>query len=118
MELEVGMFVRTNIGIITKIITDKQIKTGGDLCVDTFDGKNGAFIKIKDIKKASHNLIELVEVGDYVNECEVSMAENNRVEVIENYGDRRLLENKDIKTILTKELYASECYEDYYEISD
>ena len=54
MKLEVGMYVRTINGKIWIIISQKAIS-----------GHR------KDIIKASHNIIDLIEVGDYVNGSKV-----------------------------------------------
>lgn len=57
MKLEAGMYVR-RIGIF-KIIT-----------IEDFNSReykiNGSYMNKKDIKKASHNIIDLLEVGDII----------------------------------------------------
>ena len=59
MKLEEGMYVRTNEGKITKIIEiDKDGFERVDKCID-FTNYN--------IIKASYNIIDLIEEGDYVN---------------------------------------------------
>lgn len=84
MGLEVGMYVRTKYGIrkITNIGKDKgynkpRIKVIElDEYVYTKYKFNYIFYTdekvIKDIKKASFNIIDLIEVGDYVNGYKVS----------------------------------------------
>ena len=61
------------------------------------------------IAKHSKQLIDLIEVGDYVN--------GKYVEEIKDYADGKciialigIIEEQDIKTILTKEQYEANCY--------
>lgn len=92
MELEVGMYVRTIKGKIWIITSQKAIS-----------GHR------KDIIKASHNIIDLIEVGDYVN--------GRLVETIYDYDKKYLgykigscyqqLGTFDIKSIVTKEMFSS-----------
>lgn len=113
MKLEAGMYVRTKEGIIGKYNVIKEFEN-----VPTFNGfyetkeTEREYIDDKpfrnyDIKKASFNLIDLIEVGDYVNGSKVSIIENNgkALGVYEDY----IYEN-DIKEILTKEQYEANCY--------
>lgn len=61
----------------------------------------------------SKQLIDLIEVGDYVNEMEILHIEDNKLYVewdndFEEFTG--FLENKNIETILTKEQYMANCY--------
>lgn len=65
------------------------------------------------IVKHSKQLIDLIEIGDFVNEMEILHIEDNKLYVewsseFEEFTG--FLENKDIKTILTKEQYLVNCY--------
>lgn len=93
MKLEVGMIARTNKGLLIDIIHD-------------FDSELCAY-KRDEITKASFNLIDLIEVGDYVNGSKVSIIENNgkALGVYEDY----IYENE-IKEVLTHEQYEANCY--------
>ena len=116
MELEPNMYVRTNKGTIDKL-DNKNIMTY-QVALMGFGEKP---------IKASHNIIDLIEVGDYVNGCYVS---NKRASVNEhlgghpkgigiikcnayfnqgNYDDCKFewIEEKDIKSIVTKEQFES-----------
>ena len=100
MELEIGMYVRTINGKIWIIKSQKAIS-----------GHK------KDIINASYNIIDLIEVGDYVNGYKVLFAgattwDNNgnvidkRVKI--NYdGYDRWLSEDFIKSIVTKEQFSS-----------
>lgn len=67
-------------------------------------------IKKEDIIKSSPNIIDLIEVGDYVNEKEVLELKNfgsfNGIRV---FGD--IYYNEDIKSIVTKEQFEDIKYE-------
>jgi hypothetical protein len=66
MELEVGMYVRTKKGTINKIFEiDKILKYEKEdrLIVNEDDW----FLVESDLVKASHSIIDLIQVGDYVN---------------------------------------------------
>ncbi len=61
----------------------------------------------------SKQLIDLIEVGDYVNEMEILHIEDNKLYVewdndFEEFTG--FLKNKNIETILTKEQYMANCY--------
>lgn len=69
--------------------------------------------------KTSENLIDLIEEGDYVNGKYVFATENRiddngeKVILAENYDEwteNGIISNKDIKIILTHELYEKNCY--------
>lgn len=64
MKLEVGQFIRTNDGYINKIEKVNQFNVlvvGRDLFGEKLNIPNN------EITKASYNIIDILEVGDYVN---------------------------------------------------
>ena len=99
MKLEVGMYVRTINGKIWIITSQKAIS-----------GHR------KDIIKASYNIIDLIEVGDYVNGKQVietyyKSDEKWHLEIV----DSRLLTHDELKhvniqSIVTKEQFESMKY--------
>ena len=97
MELTPNMYVRTLNGIvkIDKIQNDVMKDTKGCL-------HYGDFIK------ASHNIIDLIEVGDYVNGKEITSKDENRkrlyAEMIQDYV---YFDERDIKSIVTKEQFEA-----------
>lgn len=111
MELKEGMYARIDndfrsicvgIGKITKIAGDiVYVQKREDMSVFCFKDQ---------IEKASFNLINLVEVGDYINGEKVTSAEavyemdNERYLGFGNY-DRYICESKQIKNIVTKEQF-------------
>lgn len=109
--IKVGDYIRTKDGII-----GKSIKV---LTNRVFLDNLGYAVLIKDIVKHDKNLIDLIEVGDYVNGKCVFATENRindngeKVILAENYDewtDDGVISNRDIKTILTLELYETNCY--------
>ena len=108
MELKPNMYVRTNDGYISNVnnINDKNIY-------------NNNFLKLGIIKKSSYDIIDLIEVGDYVNGLKVTLinepsmancykrivyAENREGYLIETFTEQ------DIKSIVTHEQMEQMAY--------
>lgn len=116
MEIKVGDYYRTKAGYIGERINisdfrDQETK----ICVD-FGLLDYIFIGKKDITKHSPNIIDLVEVGDYVNGYKV-LGKEGSVLYTEVEGINRSHYHipisqyvSGIKTILTHELYEANCY--------
>ena len=125
MKLEEGMYVRTDEGIAkviekrknpygeeTIFIIDKPfmyhltdfLRTAEDMIDVNFEEDT------KQIKGASHNIIDLIEVGDYVNGKEVEDVINNTINLFEQpvlrIDDDYYLIAEDIKSIVTKEQFS------------
>ena len=115
-EIKVGDYVRT-VGEIRKII---GYKVGEYIEIYHDRGSCSYWDKDKVIQlKHSKNIIDLIEVGDYVNgKCVIAI--DNRINdngekviLIENYDewtDDGVISKKDIKTIVTKEQFESMQY--------
>ena len=115
--IEPNMYVRTKCGIeqIYRIDNNKtkwkyvyKLKEqDGDGCIDC------GVLSSEDILKASHNIKDLIEVGDYVNGMEVTRISGTRYDnndlhcYCEHNGDKNwkqvMIPAKDIKSIVTKE---------------
>lgn len=116
MELEVGMYVRTDdgeIGKITHIETEKFSEPAYTL--DIFS--QGIYKGCKWFDgKASYNIIDLIEVGDYVNGYPVyetiEYTDNTRAIVIADDNKSIIWEesSQHIKSIVTKEMFSSMSY--------
>ena len=112
MELKEGMYVRyiPTIGEYTQKIS-KITKTKNcllDTCY-TLDDKEEVFSShFDDILGASHNIIDLIEVGDYINGMKVTKIcfdkDGEKILTVSCYLE---LVNKDIKSIVTKEQFES-----------
>ena len=113
-EIKVGEYGRTTDGIIgIKVEYDNGIK----LKIDEYSYWKPS---PDSIVKHSPKLIDLIEVGDYVNGERVIETHNRanddgeKVILTENYSawtDDGVVSNKQIKTILTKQQYTANCYE-------
>ena len=111
-ELKEGMYIRTLLGNIYKIQDEefeiKQSAFTGDILYK----KNNEF---ETITKASHNIIDLIEEGDYVNGRPVFINEYGYLEqtCINADGDvyYETLRVENIKDIATKEQFDSMKYE-------
>ena len=114
MKLEVGQFARLKSGYICKIINindfrEPNMKYG----VEANYLKDIMFIGDDDIVKASYNIIDILEVGDYVNGYLVlnvlDFNDNTRILSLERIYDNKITE-EDIKSIVTKEQFESMKY--------
>ena len=97
MELKEGMYVRTKEGNIEKIcaIENVHIYTDEDY-LSWYPNYNA-------ISKASHNIIDLIEVGDYVNGYEVTSKDQ-----FLGFGNHDwYIADYEIKSIVTKEQFES-----------
>ena len=107
MKLEVGMYVRTKYGI-SKIEEDRRINYG--LMHPVVD-----ILKKEVIIKASHNIIDLIEEGDYVNGKKVddiSFVDGDYFikTKVSNTNNYDYLPAHLIKSIVTKEQFESMSY--------
>lgn len=116
MKLEVGMYVRLKANNVTYI---RQIV---EICEDIryatyrvdkpFCNQTG--LSPKKILKSSYDILDLIDLGDYVNGLEVigkdsdgrlyfdNLVWNN----YENMYQQKMIESKDIKSIVTKEQFT------------
>ena len=114
MKLEVGQFARLKSGYICKIINindfrEPNMKYG----VEASYLKDVMFIGDEDILKASYNIIDLIETGDYVNGYLVlnvlDFNDNTRILSLERIYDNKITE-EDINSIVTKEQMEQMAY--------
>ena len=106
--MKVGEYVRTKNGIIGKIEI-KNFIGYNDWIIDTLYYNDDEIIddwtcgvKEYDILKSSPNIIDLIEVGDYVNGEKVTNI--NGILYVKNIG---ALEEINIKSIVTKEQFEA-----------
>ena len=124
MKLEVGMYVRTKYGIIEKI-EDVLEFDGTDYYLNSFhtavkvDKENDVAGSKEQITRASFNIIDLIEVGDYVNDykildmVDVKDSNEKAFTIFQHKGTDTIYfySNEDIKSIVTKEQFESVKYE-------
>lgn len=107
LDLRENMYIRTNYGKIDKILEIKDSYVIGVLPKDSFYA-----YYIDSIVKASYNIIDLIEVGDYVNgEC-VNDIVNGRP-FHEDYNDpyySYVWDNEEIKSVITHEQMEQMAY--------
>lgn len=105
MKLEIGQFIRTNYGNIDKILKLNESYVKGVSQKDEFYAYN-----IDNISKASYNIIDILEEGDYVNGCKVvkNTLKNGGNIVIVQGGN--CFTNKEIKSVITHEQMGQMAY--------
>lgn len=111
-EIKVGEYIRTDKGIIDKVIQIVNEGSGvrflGETLEDTIIITNGDIlserrINKREIEKHSLNIIDLIEVGDYVNgEKVIDTWNSNRIETHKSNFDE-----EEIKSIVTKEQFSN-----------
>ena len=120
--MKVGDYVRTNNGLIFKIIGGNEDNWQLDIGYDKLEyiedtwlelykyNDNGGWF-IHNNCKSSPNIIDLIEVGDYVNGHKViyTAGEKHKLVYVEYVNMDKLLEVKSypIKSIVTKEQFES-----------
>lgn len=115
MKLEEGMYIRTKAGKIAKIIN--KYDNSGSIHKENFvwvlDDSSVLALHSQKVVKASYNLIDLIEVGDYVNGlqvmCITEFKDGSRY--IEFDDGKYLCKNYQIKSVVTKEQFESMKYE-------
>lgn len=120
IELKENMYVRTKDGIIDKVTIDYKGKCNSPNCNCKHVSCQYNYYDEVDIINASHNIIDLIEVGDYVNGQLVKhIAYFEGVEepikkliFADEYHliPTEVCEEKDIKSIVTKEQFEQMAY--------
>ena len=110
MEIQVGEYVRTKKGIrkIVEIDDDNNYYID-KIYINDFGQKIDCITDSCIIGKSSKNLIDLIEVGDYVNGWKVLYWTDGTKIVDDGYATD--LNKMDIKSIVTKEQFESIKYE-------
>ena len=103
LELKENMYVRTKDGIIDKVIIDYNGHCASPNCECKHISCAKNYYDEDKIVKASYNIIDILEVGDYVNGYEVTSKDQ-----FLGFGnhDWYMLDNE-IKSIVTKEQFSS-----------
>ena len=108
MKIEIGQFVRTDNGLIGKIIGFK-----GDM-IETDNKRLITYKSSHSECKIKEKLIDLIEVEDYVNGSKVQEIRKNYIEIEEysglNNDEPCILKSEDIKSIVTKEQFEQMVY--------
>ena len=122
MKLEVGMYVRTKEGIEKIICIEEKFMddnvtfyaTDNDIWRSAYNGRYNGFTSRSDvIIKSSSNIIDLIEVGDYVNGMKVIQmySPEGAYTLWIKLSDNTFIDNsEDIKSIVTKEQFEAMQY--------
>lgn len=107
LELKENMYVRTKDGVIDKILKLNKSYVKGVSQKDELYAYD-----IDNIVKASYNIIDILEVGDYVNGREVVDIFYNSNDEIIGIDTRGSVDyvNSQIKSIVTKEQFEQMAY--------
>ena len=115
--MKVGDYVRTEYGI-AKYISDKVTKYGvyyvvdKDIMICNVEGWENCLSGSNEIVKSSPNIIDLIEVEDYVNGSYVEgFIEKNKFQNKLIITEAGMIDNNDIKSIVTKEQFKNMEYE-------
>ena len=114
MKLEKGMYVRYIRGAINGYVPPRIAKITDCSDKDLIKIDNGQVILRNDILKASHNIIDLIEEGDYVNGLPVTriyIDDETNEKYLNMFGSISEYGSEDIKSIVTKEQFNSMKYE-------
>lgn len=111
--MEVGEYIRTDKGLIGKVIKKEEYDTHfileykGQYCkrVLTTSGTDSEIIK------SSPNIIDILEVGDYVNGGQVREIEKDYIRISGGSYIWQFLKKEEIKSIATKEQFKNIEYE-------
>lgn len=116
MKIEVGMYVRTKYGI-GKVDEIRNVLGEYEIHLDCNKGKihnvtnNTYWNHTEDIiGEPSLTLIDLIEIGDYVNGMKVLDIKDGYFFTMQEFGVKGIFRNEDIKTIVTKEQFERESY--------
>ena len=104
--MKVGDYVRID-GYISKIGHIKTSSSGKTYI--QWKQPNGllASSNINIIEKSSPNIIDLIEVGDYVNGWKVTQITNSYIEICWGRDSDEFIKSENIKSIVTKEQFKS-----------
>ena len=115
--LKVGDYVRTKYYGISKILNINNGTTSNycSIKLDIIDdfGSLGVYVSRDNIIKSSPNIIDLIEVGDYVNEHLVIDKNPNAIYIEDSQNKLAHIPytKKEIKSIVTKEQFEAIQYE-------
>lgn len=110
--IEEGEYIRTNDGYIGKYLYEEEDGQRFNM----FEDNEGKWITSqKNIKAHSRNIIDLIEIGDYVNGFKVDEIHDfpngtSRVICNKYVGERQSFPDEGIRSIVTKEQFLSVAY--------
>lgn len=108
------MFVRTKEGKILKCFKSESMNLPIYYVIGS---KTNSYVEYQDVKKVSKNIIDILEVGDYVNGKQVTKINldyifdySEEIKMIYFSDNDYIYSTADIKSIVTKEQFESMSY--------
>lgn len=98
------MFVRTKEGKILKCFKSESMNLPIYYVIGS---KTNSYVEYQDVKKVSENIIDIVEIGDYVNGGQVREKQEDYIRISGGYFLFQYLKENEIKSIVTKEMFSS-----------
>lgn len=116
-DLKVGQYVRfkdkrgnTYIRNIKKVCNESPYKSWGAIIIDK-NANNVPYVSLKNIIKASYNIIDILEKGDYVNRKKIySLGLTIGILNTINFEDGTFTIAEDIKSVITHEQMEQMAY--------
>lgn len=110
-DIKIGEYVRTKDGFIDRVIIDYKGKCNNENCRGKHISCEIDYYCEEEIVKHSKDIIDLIKVGDYVNGMIVDKDASGLICTDKDGYFKNIKDNKDIKTIVTKEQFKSVEYE-------
>lgn len=123
MELREGMYIRTKLNDFCNMISIRKIEEIDeddnnkfwidDYIMDTFGDEQNKLSE-EDVDKASFDITDLIEIGDYVNGspvCDIKQDENGKTWIYTDSEYRYGYLKEEIKSVVTKEMFYLVKYE-------
>ena len=111
MNIEVGEYIRTKQGDIDKVILEYTGKCANTNCPAKHISCKSNYYDEEDIVNHSKNIIDLIEVGDYVNGKEIHEIDENRKRLYSyEKDDYNIILNREIQRVVTKEQFSNKEY--------
>lgn len=115
-EIKDGEYVRTKLGTIAKIEDVEfdikfRMDTGKPIYRNWKEDFGGSYVLNEEIVKHSPNIIDLIEVGDYVNGKLIHKTDIGKNYAYIYYGNCKTFTDYQIKSIVTKDQFNSVSYE-------
>lgn len=112
MNIEIGEYIRTKQGDISKVrYVDEENIFLEDVVWsinDLYEKTDVLYFDDEEIVKHSKNIIDLIEVGDYVNGKEIHEIDENRKMIYSYERDNYyIIQNRDIQRVVTKEQFKN-----------
>lgn len=123
MELKEGMYIKTKLNDFCNMVAIRKIEEIDedddnkfwidDYIIDTFGDEQNKLSE-EDVDRASFDITDLIEIGDYVNGspvCDIKQDENGKTWIYTDSEYRYGYLKEEIKSVATKEMFYLVKYE-------